>query len=191
MVPTHPLSHYNDASHSTTSRWALASCQVVGASFLLALCAHIKIPLPFTPIPLSMQTFAILLIGAFLGGRKGAASVALYLAWGIGGMPVFASGAANFAHLAGPSGGYLLACVVQACLVGRLLQTRASSGGAIFVMLAACCALQLGMGSLWLSHFVGWEDAFVMGFAPFIPGEILKSLAAAALIRRFAVGDAR
>src|SRR5262249_44367552 len=124
--------------------------QVLGASLLLALCANIYIPLYFTPVPLTMQTFAIMLIGATLGSRKAAASVCLYLTQGLLGLPVFAGA------IMGYDIGYLAGFVLQAYMVGWAVERmKACDPNKMMSLLLLSCALQLGIGALWLSAYVG------------------------------------
>src|SRR6185437_14103934 len=93
-------------SHALTRNFAL----VVGASLFVAICAHITIPLPFTPVPLTLQNFAVLLVGVTLGSRRGFAALALYLTEGIAGLPVFnPTGPGGLAQILGPTGGFLMA----------------------------------------------------------------------------------
>ena len=92
---------------------------VLGASLLIALAAQVAIPLPFSPVPVTGQTYAVLVVGAALGSRLGALSVALYVAEGVLGLPVFAPGGApGIARLLGPTGGYLVGFVGAAFVVG-------------------------------------------------------------------------
>jgi biotin transport system substrate-specific component len=147
--------------------------QILGATCFIALCAQIRIPLPFSPVPLTLQTFAMLMVGGALGSRKGVASVLLYLAAGFMGMPMML-------EFFGPRGGYLMGFIVQAYLMGAFLENRPeSSSTKIFTVSLLICLLQLSMGVVWLSNFVGWNSVFLMGLYPFIPGEILKSLVVA------------
>ncbi|RPJ40883.1 MAG: biotin transporter BioY, partial [Candidatus Latescibacterota bacterium] len=95
---------------------------VAFASLLLALSARVAIPLPFSPVPISGQSFAVLLVGALLGSRRGSAAVLLYLAEGAVGLPVFAGGAGGAAYLVGPTGGYLAAFLPAAFVVGALCE---------------------------------------------------------------------
>jgi biotin transport system substrate-specific component len=151
--------------------------QVLGASLLIGLCAQIKIPLFFSPVPLTLQTFAVLLIGGILGAKKGIASVLLYFLQGFVGLPVFSGGASGLLYFMGPVGGYLIGFILQAYLVGWWMERQSvpSSGKLVGFLFFACLA-QMTMGMLWLAHFVGWNHAFSMGLYPFIPGEVLKSL---------------
>lgn len=163
-------------------RWADASL-IVGASLLVALMAQVSIPLPFSPIPITGQTFAVLLVGAALGARRGMASLLLYLLEGAVGLPVFAGGRAGPAVFLGPTGGYLVGFVAAAWLVGALaargLDRRIPQ--ALLAFLAGEIAIFL-FGAAGLTFHVGPANALPLGVIPFIPGELIKvALAAAAL----------
>jgi len=149
--------------------------QVLAGSFLIGLCAQIAIPLPFTPVPITGQTFAIMLLGVLLGSRRGACAVLFYLAEITMGMPVLAGGAVAPLALIGPRGGYLLGMVLQAFLAGKCVE-RGWKQGKLFVGLMLTCALELACGAIFLANFVGLSNVFFMGVLPFIPGEIIKSL---------------
>ncbi|HLW77988.1 MAG TPA: biotin transporter BioY [Terriglobia bacterium] len=150
---------------------------IVGFSLLTAVLAQIRIPLPFTPVPLTGQTFAVLLAGAVLGSRRGFLSQAVYLAEGAAGLPVFAGGLGSVAHLLGPTGGYLWSFPLAAALVGWLVERGASRS---VVKLAGALVLSdlviLVCGALWLGHFFGtpWREAALLGFYPFLAGDVLK-----------------
>jgi biotin transport system substrate-specific component len=154
---------------------------IVLGSIGVALCAQISIRLPFTPVPLTGQTFAVLLAGIVLGSRKGAAAVALYLAEGVAGLPVYASGASGAGTFLGPTGGYLLAFPLAAALTGALAErgwdrTPLRAGAAMLLG----SAVILGMGGLWLIAFVGGADAALwQGILPFLPGDLVKTALAA------------
>ena len=153
---------------------------VVGSLFVAAL-AQVRIPLPFTPVPLTGQTFAVLLVGAALGAKRGAASLGLYLLMGITGLPVFAGGASGLAYLTGPTGGYLVGFVVAAALVG-LLATRGLDRripSALLAFLAGEVVIYL-FGVAWLSVYLGVQRAIAAGLLLFLVGDAIK-LAAAAL----------
>jgi biotin transport system substrate-specific component len=162
--------------------WADASL-IVGASLLVALMAQVSIPLPFSPVPITGQTFAVLLVGAALGARRGAASLLLYLLEGAVGLPVFAGGTGGPAVLLGPTGGYLIGFVAAAWLVGALagrgLDRRLPH--ALLAFLAGEAVIFL-CGAAVLAVYVGPANALPLGVIPFIPGELIKiALAAAAL----------
>jgi biotin transport system substrate-specific component len=153
--------------------------QIIGASLFIAICAQISVPLFFTPVPLSCQTLAILLVGGLLGAKRGALSVLLYLAEGSAGLPFFAGGYSGFAYLFGTDGGYFFGFLVQAYLVGWFFESQKKLYSSItFTVLVFSCALQMLLGVLWLAFYVGWSQVLILGFYPFIPGEILKCLAA-------------
>lgn len=150
---------------------------VVGFGLLTALLAQIEIRLPYTPVPLTGQTFAVLLSGAVLGSRRGFASQALYLAAGAAGMPVFAGGASTIIHLLGPTGGFLFAFPIAAGLIGWLVERGASRRALTLApALIAADALILISGASWLSGFfhVPFRQAALLGFYPFLIGDVLK-----------------
>ncbi|GEM_PF-93400 len=153
---------------------------ILGGSLLVALMAQVKIPLPFTPVPLTGQTFAVLLVGAALGSRRGAASLLLYLAQGMLGLPVFAGGAGGPAYLFGPTGGYLVGFVCAAFLVGRLAENGQDKRfrTALLVFLVGELVIYL-CGVSWLAVHIGFEKALTAGLLPFLPGDAVKLLAAA------------
>lgn len=143
----------------------------------LAVSAHIIIPLPFTPVPVTGQTFAVLLLGAAYGARRGVASVVLYLLAGVAGLPVFAAvaGAASY--------GYLIGFAVAAFIVGWLADRGWGRGlpTSIAAMLVGevaiyACALP------WLARFVGWNHVIALGLTPFLVGDAYKLVAAALLL---------
>jgi len=156
---------------------ALDLLWVVGFGLLTALLAQIEIRLPYTPVPLTGQTFAVLLSGAVLGSRRGFASQALYLAAGAAGMPVFAGGASTIFHMLGPTGGFLFAFPFAAGLTGWLVEQGASRRAwTLALALLAADALILISGASWLSGFfhVPLRQAALLGFYPFLIGDVLK-----------------
>jgi biotin transport system substrate-specific component len=158
---------------------------VIAGSLFIALCAQIKIPLWFTPIPLTLQTLAVMIMGATLGARSGAMSVLLYLAQISMGFPYCSGGISNPFILIGPSGGYLYGMILQAYMVGWLFERRnlLSAGKLLFSVLSVCL-IQLGLGTIWLAAFVGFKNAPMMGFLPFVPGEIIKVIAATSICEK-------
>ena len=150
---------------------------VVGFSLFTGLLAQIAIPLPFTPVPITGQTFGVLLAGAVLGSRRGFMSQALYLMEGAAGLPVFAGGAFSFVHLVGPTGGYLWSYPLAAGLVGWLVERGASRN--IWRMAATLVlgdALILIAGSAWLEvlFHIPARQAWLWGLEPFLIGDFLK-----------------
>lgn len=162
---------------------ALDAALALAGSLLVALFAQIRIPLPFTPVPITGQTFAVLLVGAALGARRGAASLVLYLLGGTLGLPVFAGGAAGLSRLLGPTGGYLVGFLPAALLVGHLaergLDRHWLSALPLFIGGQAIIYLT---GVAWLATFLGWGQALMGGLWPFLALDLVKvGLAAAAL----------
>lgn len=156
---------------------------VLGFSLLTALSAQITIPLPFSPVPLTGQTFGVLLTGALLGPRLGACALLLYLAEGSLGLPFFAGGAGGAARLLGPTGGYLLAYPIAAALTGWLAERGWDRRP--LTMLAAMLLGSLVIytfGAVQLSYFVSVDRALQLGVWPFLPGDALKALLAAGLL---------
>lgn len=161
-----------------------AGTVLLGTAFLAA-CAHVAIPLWFTPVPLTVQPFGVLLLGLLLGPRLAAGTVAAYLAEGALGLPVFAPSAAvlsGLAHLLGPTGGYLVAYPAAALLIAYLRRRLGSSFGLKLLSAAAGDLLILACGALWLAVLthVSVAAAFSLAVLPFLPGDALKVAAAAA-----------
>jgi biotin transport system substrate-specific component len=153
---------------------------VTAGSLLVALFAQIQIILPFTPVPITGQTFAVLLVGAALGGRRAAASLLLYLLEGAMGLPVFAGGSAGLLRLAGPTGGYLVGFLPAAYLVGLLAERGLDRRwySALPVFLLGQLVLYT-IGVIWLSTFVGLGQALIAGLWPFIVLDAAKAVLAA------------
>ena len=171
---------------SATAAWGRDVLLVVAFSLLTALSAQLHIPLPFTPVPITGQTFAVLLTGALLGPRLGAAAMLLYLAEGAAGLPFFAPGPPlGVASFAGPGGGYLMSYPFAAALVGGLA-TRGWDRNArtmLLAMLLGSLVIYAG-GVGWLIHLPGMDfrRAWLGGMVPFLPGDALKALLAAGLL---------
>jgi biotin transport system substrate-specific component len=151
---------------------------ILTGSLFVAGMAQVRIPLPFTPVPITGQTFAVLVVGASLGSRRGAASLALYLLMGLIGLPFFAGGAHGLSVLVGPTGGYLVGFVIAAWLVGLLaargLDRRVPS--ALLAFLVGELVIYL-FGIAWLSVYLGINHAFAAGFVPFVIGDAIKLVA--------------
>jgi biotin transport system substrate-specific component len=169
---------------ATAARRALAEVVLVAAgAALVALAARLTIPLPFTPVPLTGQTFAVLLVGAALGSARGAASMATYLAAGAAGLPIFSGGGCCVPWLLGPTAGYLWSYPAAAWVTGRLAERGWDRrfGTAALAMLAGTAVIY-ACGVTWLSTFVGWERTLTAGLLPFLPGDAVKLVLAATLL---------
>lgn len=152
--------------------------QILGGSLFLALCAQISIKLPFSPVPITAQTFGVLLIGCLLGSRQGFLCVAAYLAQIAFGLPFLAGGVIKPWAILGTNGGYLAGMAVQAYVAGWFMENgMGKKATRAFVGCSVACIIQLTMGYLWLTNFVGWTAALYMGVYPFIAGELLKVVA--------------
>jgi biotin transport system substrate-specific component len=153
--------------------WGLA---LLGSAVL---AASAQVVLPAWPVPATLQSLAVLLLGALGGARLGTAAVALYLLEGALGLPVFAGGNAGPAALAGPTGGYLLGFLPAAWLAGQARGPLWRQGA---VLLAAHLLL-FAPGVAWLAGFVGAERAFAAGFLAFLPATLVKTALALAALR--------
>jgi biotin transport system substrate-specific component len=171
---------------------------VAAGTLAVSLIGQLALPLPFTPVPLTLGTFAVLTVAGLVGPIRGAAAMALFVGLGSAGLPVFA----GFAHgIGGPTTGYLVGYVVAAALVGRLARPAARPRPRRLAPLVAIGRLSLTMaagslvialsGASWLALGVGWSDAFALGVAPFWPGDTIKVLAAAGIVHAAASLGAR
>jgi biotin transport system substrate-specific component len=165
---------------------------VLAGSALIALSAQVAVPVPFSPVPVTGQTFAVLLLGAALGRTRGAAAVLAYLAEGAAGLPVFAGALAGPAVLLGPTGGYLLGFLPAAWICGALAERGWDRHflSTLVAMTAGDLAI-FAVGVPWLARFVGPENAIAFGVTPFVAGNAAKIVLAAgtlpaawALVRR-------
>jgi len=164
---------------------ALNAALVVGATFFVALCARIYLPIPGTPVPLTVQNLAVLMVGLALGSWRGFAALALYLAEGAAGMPVFSpTGAVGLAHLVGPTGGYLLAYPVVAALTGYIFEHGKQTFARAAVAAVAGEILLFACGILWLyvlTHSLARAVSF--GLYWFVFAELIKVMFAAGSVR--------
>jgi biotin transport system substrate-specific component len=155
---------------------------ILGASLVTAAAAQIAFPLPWSPVPITGQTFAVLLAGAVLGARRAALAQALYLAEGALGLPVFAGGAAGAAILAGPTAGYLLAFPLAAMLTGALAERGWDRRfGTMLAAMLLGSAVILAGGLVVLSRFMPAGHLVAAGATPFVPGDLVKCVLAASV----------
>jgi len=160
---------------------------VVGASVFVALCAHVTIPLPFTPVPLTVQDFGVLLVGLMLGSKRGFAALALYLAEGATGLPVFSpTGKGGIAQILGPTGGYLMVYPLVAALAGFIFErgARTFARAAIGGLLAEILLFAGGLSWLYfLTHSLA--KAAYLGLYWFLAASVIKVMFAAAIAVRW------
>jgi biotin transport system substrate-specific component len=155
---------------------------VVGFAAALAAASQVAIPVPGTPVPMTLQPLVVVLAGLWLGPVAGATSMALYLVAGMAGVPVFAPmGAPGFARMLGPTGGYLWAYPVAALVAGLVASRRRDFAFRALAAAAGIAVIHVG-GFVQLLVLTGSaERAVALGAAPFVPLDVLKLLAAAAL----------
>jgi len=160
------------------------ACVLAGTA-ILTLSSYIEVPM--IPVPMTMQTFAVTLIGALYGWRLGAATVAAWLVEGAMGAPVFAGGAAGLPVFIGPTAGYLLSFPLAAALTGWLTEQGWNGTRPLLAFGAMLCGnvLCLVGGGVWLALLAGPEKALMLGVAPFVLGGIVKSALGAATMRAF------
>lgn len=164
---------------------------VVLGTLFLALSSYVEVPM--VPVPVNMQTFAVMLVGALYGWRLGAITIIAWLAEGALGLPVLAGGASGALHFVGPTGGYLFAFPVVGALVGWLAERGWNGHRPVlaFVSMLLGNLLCLVLGAAWLATIIGVEAAFTSGVAPFIIGGVLKSVLGAAVLALLARGKVR
>lgn len=163
----------------------------VAATLFVAACAHISIPLFFTPVPITLQTFAVIFIGMALGPVAGFSTMALYLAEGAAGLPVFSpAGPGGVAHLLGPNAGFLFAYPLAAAAAGwtvrALPRTVSRFSGGVLAGIASSI-ITFALGAAWLAHFLhlGSAGVWSLAVAPFLAGEAIKITSAAAIFSTF------
>lgn len=175
----------------STSRLTRGVITCIAATAFVALCAHISVPLPFTPVPVTLQNFAVVLLGMLLGPVAGFAAMSVYLAEGLAGMPVFSPhGLGGVAQLLGPTGGFLLSYPLAAAVAGaavRFLRPRLSlfKVGLLAGFFATLPIFALGAVWLCFSLHLPLASGWHLAVAPFLVGEVLKLAAVATLFAAF------
>ena len=169
----------------TNSR-LMDACAVVGGSLLMAVCAHVSIPLWFTPVPITLQTFGVMLLALTLGGWRSAAAMVLYLIEGASGLPVFSPhGFGGAVQLIGPTGGFLFSYPFAA-FVGGLIAHKMLQRSRVFAFAAGALATEFIiflLGATWLGILTHQpvRAILIAAVLPFLPGEILKAIGAITL----------
>tara|TARA_R110002012_G_scaffold252298_1_gene431293 strand:- start:2271 stop:2774 length:504 start_codon:yes stop_codon:yes gene_type:complete len=164
---------------------------VIVGSLLLALSSYVEVPM--FPVPMTMQTFAVALVGALYGWRLGGITIITWLIEGAFGMPVLAGGAAGIHHFVGPTGGYLFAFPIAGMIMG-LLAERGWNGHRVWLAFAGMLVsnvLCLILGAVWLGVLIGAEEALMAGVIPFLAGAVLKSGLGAVTLKLLALGPTR
>lgn len=172
-----------DHLHTMPGRAVLA----VAASVFVAICAHLSVPLWFTPVPLTLSDFAVVLVGLALGPATAFSALVLYLLEGACGLPVFSQhGPGGIAQLTGFTGGYLVSYPIAAALAGYLVRALRGIRSRFAVAAIACTAanlLILVAGAAWFAHLkhLSLAGLFTLAIAPFLPGQVAKIAAAAGI----------
>jgi biotin transport system substrate-specific component len=188
-----PESHTVGPAVAPTQTRVLRRAISVGlGAVVVAAAAQVVMPVPFSPVPMTLQPLAVLAVGGLLGGIGGLSALVLYLLLGILGLPVFAGGSSGLWHLLGPTGGYLLAFPVAAGVTGALVQSvvtgsPGSVNSRVILLVLLSCALGMSiihLGGVAQLAVLGGDPAlaFRVGFIPFLTGDLLKVGLAAALI---------
>lgn len=177
------------ASHSGFSPLRLADrplvwqvAAVVLGTLFLALSSYVEVPM--VPVPMTMQTFAVAMVGALYGWRLGGITITAWLIEGAIGLPVLSGGAAGAIHFVGPTAGYLFAFPFAGALVGWLAERGWNGQRPVLAFVAALAgnAACLALGGAWLAVMIGGDQAFIHGVAPFLVGAVLKSVLGAAAL---------
>jgi biotin transport system substrate-specific component len=157
---------------------------IIGASIFIALSAQIAFVVPFSPVPVTGQTFAVILTGAMLGSRKGSLAIIVYLIEGISGLPVFAQAQFGIVHLFGPTGGYLLGFIPAAFLCGWCVE---AGWGKSYLSTTGIMTLGTVVifvcGLTWLKVLTGSDNVLLIGLYPYVTGAIIKIAMATILYR--------
>jgi len=167
-----------------TTEWIRTLFLILLGSLLLAALAQVEIVLPFTPVPITGQTFGVLLIGAILGSKRGAASMILYLTEGALGLPFFAGGASGIGILTGATAGYLVGFVIAAYVIGLLAERGLERNvrTSIIPFIVGTIIIYI-CGVAWLSVVLGsFSKAITFGVLPFLIGDAIKLIAASLVL---------
>ena len=157
---------------------------VAAATLLIAACAHVAFPLWFTPVPVTLQPFAVLLLGLMMTPEMAAATMVAYLAEGAAGLPVFTPhGPGGLAQMLGPTGGYLMSYPVVAPLVSWLWRMGSRGFARTLAITTSGSLVTLGMGALWMGMLLHLPASLLLSHAviPFLPGDAVKVMVAATL----------
>jgi biotin transport system substrate-specific component len=159
----------------------------IGFAAALAIAAQVRIPLPFTPVPITLQTFVLYLGAAWLGARVAQPGLAAYVTAALVGAPVLSGFRGGAGAFVGATGGYILGWFVAILVVGYLLDGSRRPFGRSALAMAAGSVIILSCGALHLMLLLGLDpqQAFLMGIAPFIPGDVIKILTASAIVSRW------
>lgn len=159
---------------------------VVSFILLTSFGAFVRIPLAFSPVPITLQTLFVLLSGALLGSKFGFITQASYILLGMLGLPIFTGAGSGIAYFLGPTGGYLVGFVLVSFWIGRIVKKTSDNFLLNLAIFCLASLLILCFGVLWLKLLFGYSFSklLLIGFIPFVPGDILKALIATVLYLR-------
>jgi len=160
------------------------SILIIGASILIALSAQFAFNVPFSPVPITGQTFAVILTGALLGSKRGGFAVVIYLLEGISGVPVFAQAQSGIIHLFGPTGGYLLGFIPAAYVTGLMAESGWGKTITSALGMMTCGTILIFIfGLSWLKLLFGNNNVLVIGLYPYMTGAVIKIVLSATIFR--------
>ncbi len=149
-------------------------------SALTATGSLISIPVPFSPVPITLQTLFTYMAGALLGGYLGALSQLIYVLIGVSGLPIFSGGKAGFTVLIGPTGGYLVGFIPAAFIIGKMTEMKKDLGLLwLLIRMGVGTLIIYTLGVIQLMNWIGYPQTIFVGVAPYIPGDLLKMFVAA------------
>jgi len=154
---------------------------------LIVIGGYLSFPLPFSPVPIVLSDFFVMLTGLFLGPAWGAAGVGIFLFMGLIGVPVFAGGNAGLAHYLGPRGGFLTGFLIAVIVIGLIIRKGKQSIIRDLIAMIAANAIIYGVGVPWLKVVLKctWDKALALGFLPFTIGMVIKIIVAVAIMQLF------
>lgn len=158
---------------------------VIAFTVFTSLGAFVRIPIPYNPVPITLQTFFVILAGLILGGGLGSLSQIFYIILGVTGFSIFTNAGFGLSYLFGPTGGYLFGFVFVALLLGNIAKKISNNTALLFVIVSSSMAI-LFFGAAWLMLLfrISFGKAFLIGILPFIPGDIIKSIFAYLIFKK-------
>lgn len=161
-------------------------CRMLGVAVFVVLTgfgAFVRLPLPFSPVPITLQTFFVLLSAAFLGSNLGAVAQLSYILLGISGLPIFSGAGSGLFYFFGPTGGYLFGFVLATFFIGRFIKYANDNLSFVFGILCFADLILLTCGLIWLKFLFGYSftKLLFIGFIPFLPGDLFKAFVASVI----------
>ena len=187
LLSAQALTHVLSPAYSQKRSLIFQAMAVVIGSLFLTIASYIEIPM--VPVPITMQSFAVSLVGALYGWRLGGLTIVAWLFEAVTGLPVLSGGAGGYIHFIGPTAGYLFAFPIMGVIIGALCE-RGWNGDRVFLAFIAMLiggTVCLTLGAAWLALTIGFEKAIAYGVTPFLVGDVLKSALGAATLKGLTV----